>query len=93
MVTCRDTALLLDMDHPPQGWLEAVIERLGADGGTPAVAAHGYGPYRAELRGRGLTVHSRLGSRVLADLASSAMPSDPAPECNDSDPLTWINLA
>jgi hypothetical protein len=92
-VTGPDSAILLDMDHPPQGWLEAVLTRLAAAGGAPAVAAHGYGPYLDDLRSRGLTVHPRLGSRVLADLASSAMSTDPSPVPDDSDALTWINLA
>jgi hypothetical protein len=88
----RGAAVLLDTDHLPSGWLEAFLARLGAAAAAPPVTAHGYGPVGDVLRGRGLGVHPRLRSRVLADLASAAMSSDCAPAQDASEALTWINL-
>jgi hypothetical protein len=70
----QGTAVLIDTDHLPPGCLEVLLARRGAGGASPPVAAHGYGPIGDELRGRGLDVHPRLCSRVLADLAAAAVP-------------------
>jgi hypothetical protein len=72
-------ALLIDTDHLPPGWLEGLTARLEAEGGTPPLAAHGYGPSGDELRGRGVEVHPRLRAGVLRDFARAALSSDTAP--------------
>jgi hypothetical protein len=85
-------SVLIDVDHLPPAWLEGFLERLGAAGEAPSVAAHGYGTSGDVLRRRGLIVHSRLRARVLADLASAAMSPDCAPARDASEALTWIDL-
>jgi hypothetical protein len=84
-------AILLDLDHLPPAWPEESLVRLSTGGPMRAAAAHGYGPYAEELRGRGLTVHPRLCSQALRLLAQAAATSARAREI--AHQLTWVNLA
>jgi hypothetical protein len=91
-VACRSSAILIDTDHLQSGWLEAIREHPGVPGGSRTVAAHGSGPCGDELRGRGLTVHPRLCSRVLSRFAAAAMASETTAARDASDALTWDDL-
>jgi hypothetical protein len=85
-------AILIDLDHAPAEWVEAALGRIGGDGAAQPVAFHGYDAAGDLLRGQGLVVHTRLRSRVLAELAAAATSPDRAPERDTSDALTWVNL-
>jgi hypothetical protein len=86
-------AILIDLDHAPVEWVEAALGRPGGDGAAQPVAFHGYGASGDQLRGRGLAVHTRLRSRVLAELAAAATAADRAVARDTSDELTWVDLA
>jgi hypothetical protein len=52
--------VLIDTDHLATEWLESFVVRLGADGDSAPVAAHGYGAAAEALRMRDVTVYRRL---------------------------------
>jgi hypothetical protein len=90
-------AVLLDLDHATSEWLGTLAALLEDAGGACPVAVHGYGAsgdaFRSAFRSRDMAVGSRLRPELLRNLAHSANTSVPRRIADESDALTWVDLA
>jgi hypothetical protein len=90
--------LLVDLDHTTSRWLHDVARELeNAERGWCSVIIHGSGTaadaFRSAFRGKPLKVCSRLCPELLRDIARDVRASAPKGIEDESDTLTWVDLA